>query len=162
MSTIIHDLRCTVCEALHFDRGVVDGVLPRCDLCQGQTKVSWEGGKPPGTDVYGHPIVVLFLPGHDSDDFSVHPDSHGHFPFPFAKGVRQTLQGEVVDVEVLKAVFYLELCGDPLQIGGRFLDRGLFHLDAVELDRWIPFNLDVTSRLADDLFSGPGFLGHEN
>lgn len=55
MSTIIHDLRCTVCKVLHLNVGVVNGAIPGCDLCGGQMKVSWEGGKPPGTDVYGHP-----------------------------------------------------------------------------------------------------------
>jgi hypothetical protein len=53
VSTIIHDLRCTVCKVLHLNVAVVGRAIPACDLCGGETKVSWEGGKPPGTDVYG-------------------------------------------------------------------------------------------------------------
>jgi hypothetical protein len=55
MSAIIHDLRCTDCKVLHLNVAVANGVKPACCLCGGETKVSWEGGKPPGTDIYSTP-----------------------------------------------------------------------------------------------------------
>jgi hypothetical protein len=55
VSTIIHDLRCTQCGTLHLDTAIIDGARPACRLCGGEMKVSWEGGKPPGTDLYMTP-----------------------------------------------------------------------------------------------------------
>jgi hypothetical protein len=55
VSTIIHDLRCKDCSTLHLNVAVESGTLPGCTLCGGEMVVSWEGGKPPGTDVYGNP-----------------------------------------------------------------------------------------------------------
>ena len=49
---IIHDLRCEECEAVRHDVPCEFGSYGTCE-CGGAMKIAWDGGRAPGTDVYG-------------------------------------------------------------------------------------------------------------
>lgn len=49
---IIHDLRCVDCGRVDSDVPTEFDDYGTCG-CGGERRVTWEGGRPPGTDVYG-------------------------------------------------------------------------------------------------------------
>lgn len=49
---IVHDLRCTRCDFIQWNVPTEVGKYGKC-ICGGALAVTWEGGKPPATDVYG-------------------------------------------------------------------------------------------------------------
>ena len=53
MSLQTRDLRCDDCDTAMADIQCEFGAYPACPLCGGATKITWEGGQPPSTDVYG-------------------------------------------------------------------------------------------------------------
>jgi hypothetical protein len=53
--SIDHDLECVDCGTIYVHVPVEYGDYPPCELCGGATKVNWEHGQAPSTDVFGCP-----------------------------------------------------------------------------------------------------------
>jgi len=53
MSLQTRDLRCAKCEEVVWGVACEYGNYPGCAKCGGEMAVTWEGGKPPSTDVFG-------------------------------------------------------------------------------------------------------------
>ena len=56
MSAQTRDLECRKCGDIQWDVSCEYADYPRCEVCGAETFVTWVGGQPPSTDVYGREI----------------------------------------------------------------------------------------------------------
>ncbi len=49
----IRDLRCVKCGTIRWNEPCKYGEYESCEECGSQMNITWEGGKPPATDIFG-------------------------------------------------------------------------------------------------------------
>ncbi len=129
-------------------------------LHRGQvTEISRHGR---GPHVDGQSVGVLDLSRAHTDNLFVVPDTDGYCPFALPQRIGKCTQGKNVGGQVLQAVLLLKPPAYAFEVGRRFLESGRIDFDVIQAYGRVVVDGDVASRLADDLFTGPGFLGHKN